>query len=110
MEPDQTEHQLPGEFRLLVDGEPEAQAELGIVFKQRVRPGRSAAFGILGPGRGRQIAAVDRRAAGGVGDHRAVAEELRNQLQIRRFAASRAGAGEFKQRLLHLLLPDAWSA
>ena len=37
---------------------------------------------------------------------RALAEELRNQLQIGGFTTSRAGAGEFKQRLLHLLLAD----
>ena len=99
-------HQFAGKLGLLVDGEPEAQAEFGIVFEQRIRPGRAAAVGILGPGSGGQVAAVDRGAAGGVGHHGTIAEELRNQLQVRRLAASRAGAGELEQRLLHLLLAD----
>ena len=52
--------------------------------------------------RGRQVAAVDRGAAGGVGDQRAVAEQLRHQLDVRRFAAAGAGAGELEQRLQQL--------
>ncbi len=56
-------------------------------------------------GRGGQVAAVDRGAAGGVGDQHAVAEQLRHQLDVRRFAAAGAGAGELEQRLqqLHVL-------
>jgi hypothetical protein len=84
---------------------PHAEAELGVVFKQRVGPRRPAPSGVLGVRRGGQVAAVDRRAAGGVGDIHAVAEELRQQLDVRRLAAARAGAGELKQRLqqLHVL-------
>ena len=37
---------------------------------------------LLAVGRGGQVAAVDRRAAGGVGDHRAIAEELGQQLDV----------------------------
>ena len=44
--------------------------------------------------RGRQVAAVDRRAAGGVGDQQPVAEELGEQLEVRRLAAAGAGAGD----------------
>ena len=51
------------------------------------------------PRSGRQVAAVDRRATRGVGDHRAIAEQLRQQLQIRRFAAAGARARELEQRL-----------
>ena len=54
------------------------------------------------PGRGRQVAAVDRRAAGRVRDHQPVAEELREELQVRRLAAAGAGAGELEQRLEEL--------
>jgi hypothetical protein len=51
------------------------------------------------PGGGGQVAAVDGGAAGGVGDHGAVAEQLAEQLDVGRFAAAGAGAGELKQRL-----------
>ena len=98
--------QFAGKLGLLVDGEAEAEAEFGVVFEQRVRPGRAAAFAILRPGSRGQVAAVDRGAAGGVGDQRAISEKLREQLEVGRFAAARAGAGEFEQRLLHLLLAD----
>ena len=52
--------------------------------------------------RDRQVAAVDRRAAGGIGDLQPVAEQLREQLEIRRLAAAGAGAGELEQRLEEL--------
>ena len=52
--------------------------------------------------RGRQVAAVDRRAAGGIRDQCAVAEQLRHHLDVRSFAATGAGAGELEQRLQQL--------
>ena len=85
-----------------VGGEPEAEPELGVVLEERVRPGRAAPVGVGRPRRGRQVAAVDRRAAGRVGDHQPVAEQLREELQVRRLAAARAGAGELEQRLQEL--------
>ena len=90
-------HQFASELRLLIDRDAEAQTKLGIVFKQRVRPRWAAAFGVLGPRRGRKISAVDGRAAGGIGNHGAVAEQLRHQLEVRSLAATGASAGEFKQ-------------
>ena len=57
-------------------------------------------------GRGRQVAAVDRGAAGGVGDERAVAEELGEQLDVGRLAAAGAGAGELEERLEELRALD----
>ena len=57
---------------------------------------------IAGVRRGGQVAAVDRRAARRIGDIQPVAEELRQQLDVRRLAAARAGAGELKQRLQQL--------
>ena len=68
------------------------------------RPGRARPC--FGPGRGRQVAAVDRGAAGGVGDDQAVAEELAEQLDVGRFAAAGAGAGELEQRLQQLRALD----
>ena len=99
-------YQFVGEFGLLVNGESESQAEFGIVFKEGIRPSRSAAIEILGPGRRWQVPAVDRRAAGRIGDYAAISKELRNQLQIWRLTASRTSSREFKQRLLDLLLTD----
>ena len=61
---------------------------------------------VLGVRRGGQVAAVDRRAAGGVGDHRPVAEELAHQLQVGRLAAAGAGAGELEERLEQLRALD----
>ena len=85
-----------------VGGQSHPEAELGVVFEQGVRPGGPAPLGVGRPGRGRQVAAVDRRAAGGVGDHQPVAEQLRQQFQVGRLAATGARAGEFEQRLQEL--------
>ena len=78
------------------------EPELRVVLEERVRPGRSAAVAVRRVRRRRQIAAVDRRAAGGVGHEQPVAEQLREQLEIRRLAAARAGAGILEQRLQKL--------
>ncbi len=97
--------QFAGVLVLLVDGQAHAQAELGVIFEQRVGPGRAAAFVVGAVGRSGQVAAVDGGAAGGVGDHHAVAEQLGHQLDVRGLAAAGAGAGELEQRLeqLHVL-------
>ena len=58
------------------------------------------------PRRRRQVGAVDRRAAGRVGDDHPVAEELADELDVRRLAAAAAGAGELEQRLEHLRALD----
>ncbi len=85
-----------------VERQPEAEPELRVVLEQRVRPRRSAAVAVGRVRRRRQVAAVDRRAAGGVGDEQPVAEELRQQLQVRRLAAARARARVLEQRLEEL--------
>jgi hypothetical protein len=36
-----------------------AEAEFGVVFKQRIIPGRPPALGVGGVGRGRQIATIN---------------------------------------------------
>ena len=91
-----------GQLGVAVGGEPQPEAELGVVLEQRVRPRRPAPVGVDRPRRGRQVAAVDRRAAGRVGDGQPVAEQLREQLQVRGLAAAGAGAGELEQRLEEL--------
>ena len=90
--------QVPRHRGLLVDRETHAKTELGIVLEQAVVPGRAAPVGTGAPRQRREIAAIDRGAAGRVGDLQAVAEQLRQQLQIWRLAAAGAGAGEFEQR------------
>ena len=83
---------------LRVERHPEAQPELGVVLEERVRPGWPAALFVHRPRGRRQVAAVDGGAAGRVGDEQAVAEELRQEPQVRRLAAARAGAGELEER------------
>ena len=93
-------------LHLLVDGQAEAHAELGTVLEQRVRPRRALALGRLRVRRAGQVAAVDRRAARGVADQHAVAEQLRDELDVGRFAAAGAGPGELEQRQQELRALD----
>jgi len=88
-----------GERQVLVGRQPEAEPELGIILEQRVRPGRAASLAVATPGCDRQVAAIDRGTAGGVGDHGAVTEQLRQQPQVRRLAAPCTGARELEQGL-----------
>ena len=90
---------------LLIQRHPHPETELGVVLEQRIAPGRTATRRIRAPGGGGQIAAIDRAAAGGIGHHHPVAEELAGELEIGRFAAAGAGAGEREEGLLQLLLP-----
>ena len=76
-----------------------AEAELGVVLEQGVRPGGAMALLVDGVGDGRSGAAIDGGAARRVGDHHPVAEQLGDQLDVRGLAAARAGAGELEQRL-----------
>ncbi len=92
---------LPGRGR-----EAEAQPELRVVLEQRIRPGRSAAMRIARIRRRRQVAPVDRRATGGVGDQQPVPEQLRQQLDVRRLAAARARPRVLEQRGEELRLLD----
>ena len=94
--------QRPRLCGLAVDGQAIPEPELGVVFEERVRPGRAAALGVGRPRRGGQVRAVDRRAAGGVGHLQPIAEELRQQLQVRRLSATGARARELEQRLQEL--------
>ena len=65
----------------------------------------TATFMIFGPRRYGQAAAIDRGTAGRVGDLGTIAEQLGQKLEIGRFAAARAGAGEFEQRFEQLDAP-----
>ena len=84
---------------MLVGGQAIAQAKLGVVLEERIGPRGTAALVVHRPRCRREVAAVDRRAAGGVGHLQAVAKQLAQQPQIRRLAAAGAGARELEQRL-----------
>ncbi len=99
-------NQFIGEGLELVNAEADTVTELGGVLEQRVVPGRAEAVLAGGPGGGRQVAAVDGRAAGGVAHDQPVAIELGQQLDERRLAAAGAGAGKFKGRRQQLATLD----
>ena len=86
----------------LIQRQAESQAEFGVVLEQRIAPGGAAPVRVDRVGRRGQIAAVDRRAAGGVADHHAVAKQLRHQFHVGRFTASRTRPGILEQRLENL--------
>ena len=94
----QLAHQHLRQVALRVERQPHAEAEFRVVLEQAVRPRRALALGVARPRRGRQVAAVDRRATGGVGDDQAIAVQLRDQLEVGRLAAARARARVFEQR------------
>ena len=91
---------------MFVGREPKAESELGIVLEQRIRPRRPSPLAVFRPWRNGKVAAVDGGAAGGVGDLRAIAEQLAQQFEIRRLAAAAAGAGKLEQRLQELHAAD----
>ena len=74
----------------------------GVVFKQGVRPGRTEALVVCGVGNRGSRAAPDGRTARGVGNIHTLAEQLGYKTRIRCLAATGAGAGVLKQRLLEL--------
>ena len=82
-----------------IDREAKTESELGVVFKQRVGPRRTSAVAVCRVRCGREIAAVDRRASGGVGDEQAIAKQLCEQFEIRSLTATGARARVLKQRL-----------
>ena len=91
----------------LAGGNGNAQAEFGVVFKQGVGPGRSAAILVDGVRSRRCAAAPDGGTAGGVGNAHAVAEQLSDQAGISSLHAACAGAGELQQGLLELAALDS---
>ena len=50
---------LCGELSLFVERDAEAETEFGVVFEERVAPGRPATLGVLRPGSRWQVAAVN---------------------------------------------------
>ena len=97
---------MPGRSVLHVERQPHTEAELGVVLEQRVVPRGAAAVVPGRPRSRRQVGSVDRRAAGRIGDDHAVAEQLRDQLDVRRLATARARAGELEEWLEYLRTLD----
>ena len=85
-----------------LEAEAHAEPELGVVLEQAVVPRRPAPLAVGRPRRSGQVAAIDRRATGGIGDDHPVAEQLRHELDVWRLAAPSTGAGELEQRLERL--------
>ena len=91
----------------LAGGGGHAEAEFGVVLKERVGPGGTeAAAVVLAVGGGRGRAAVDGGATRGVGHHHLLAEELGDALEVRGLAAAGAGAAELEQGLCELAVLD----
>ena len=86
----------------LLLAEVEAEAVLGVILEQGVCPGGTLAFLVDGVRRGRSRAAPDGAAAGSVGDHHVIAEQLSYEASIAGLGAACAGAGELEVRLLEL--------
>ncbi len=95
-----------GRIQSLIERHAHAQTELGVVLEQRVGPRRAAPFRVLRPRGRRQIAAVDRGAARGIGNQHPIAVHLGDEFEIGRLAASGASAGELEQRLQQLVVLD----
>src|SRR4029078_12475224 len=95
---------------MTVHAEPHTETELGVVFKQRVRPRRPPSLVVRCEWRSGEVAAVNGRTAGGVRHENAVAEELREQLDVRRFTAPGARPRVLEQGFeeLRRLVVDSW--
>jgi hypothetical protein len=98
----QLAEQLPGQRRVLVGGQTQPRPNSALSSNSEFDQAGPRPSRVLRPGRGRQVAAVDRGAAGGVGHQQAVAEQLGEQLQVGRLAAAGAGAGKLEQRFQEL--------
>src|ERR1035438_3494466 len=84
-------HERPRLVLERVQREAEPETELRVVLEERIRPRRAAAVRVRPVGGRQEVAAVDRGAPGGVRDERAVAEELREALDVWRSEESRVG-------------------
>ena len=82
--------------------EQHTETVLRVVLEQGIRPCRTAALLVLRVRDGRRTGTPNGGAARCIGDHHAVAEELRDELGIRCLAAACTRARELEERLLEL--------
>ena len=99
--------QFANESALLFDGDAHTETEFRVVFEEGVAPRRTIAFRVGRVRRRREVRAVNGGATGSVRDKHAIAEELRYEFNVRRFAATRARAREFEERQKELRSLDA---
>ena len=85
----------------LVARQAHAEAEFRSILEEGVGPGRAFSIGGFRVRGRREVSSVDRRTTGRVRNDRAVAEELREKLDVRGFTATGASTGELEERALH---------
>ena len=91
---------------LLLNREADAHAELGVVLKQGAAQRGAEALLVGAVGEAGEAGSPDLRAAGCGGNVHMVAEQLGNELGVRRLAAACAGAVELQQGLVELAALD----
>ena len=91
---------------LLLDREADAHTELGVVLKQGAAQRGAEALLVGAVGEAGEAGRPDLGAAGGGGNVHMVAEQLGNELGVRRLAAACAGAVELQQGLVELAALD----
>ncbi len=94
----QTLHALCQRGSSLLRGNMQPQTKFCIILKQAVRPRRAATLFIHRVWTRRRTAPIDGRATRCVGNQQTRTKQLRQQLDIRRFATPGTRAGKFKQR------------
>src|SRR4029453_18179453 len=98
----EAEQQVARVGGLRIESHAHAEAELGVVLEERIRPRWTSTVTVERPGCRRLASAVDRRASGRVRHEGPVTEELAQELEIGRLAAAGAGARELEERLEEL--------
>src|SRR4029453_1104643 len=100
---------------LQIDRHTDTEPEFCVVLEERIRPRGPTPATVDRVRGGWKVPAVNRRAAGGVCDERAISEQLRQESQVRRLATAGAGARELEERLqqlgaLHGASAEPWVA
>ncbi|OQC03398.1 MAG: hypothetical protein BWX77_00703 [Bacteroidetes bacterium ADurb.Bin090] len=91
-------HKLNQAFTHLFVSQLHTETVFAEIFEQRVGPGRTVTQFVGGVRRGRYRARINGSTAGGIGHYLAVAKQLGQQFEVRRFAATRTGSRKLKQR------------
>mmetsp|Transcript_50439 Transcript_50439/g.83021 ORF Transcript_50439/g.83021 Transcript_50439/m.83021 type:complete len:449 (-) Transcript_50439:943-2289(-) len=86
----------------LLEGLAHAEAELGVVFEERVGPGRALALGVGRVREGRIGATPDGGAACRIGDDQSITEKLSHELHMGSLTTPFASTTKLKIRLLEL--------
>ena len=89
-------------FTEFIFSEEHTQSKFRVIFKEGIGPCRTVAIVVGGIWHGWSAGTINGGAAGSIGNHHAVAKEAGNHMDIWSFAATCAGAGEFKIRWLIL--------